>query len=112
MDVSVTPQAFAGYLAGFCLRCRVIGVVPGLPAAQRAHVLEGVDLVVTDEVLAELLANEPIELTAVADQDAIRQRDLHERQHGPAEGHRLHLPRPLTPNGKPDKKAMVALLEG
>lgn len=59
MDVSLTPQAFAGYLAGFTLGCRVIGVVPGLPQAQREHVVKDVDLVVTDDVLAKLLEHEP-----------------------------------------------------
>ena len=67
MDVSLTPQAFAGYLAGFMLGCRVIGVVPGLPPAQREHVVKGVDLVVTDDVLAKLLEHEPMrDLTPAA----------------------------------------------
>lgn len=72
LEVSLTPQAFAGYLAAFTLGCRVIGVVPGLPAEQREHILGGgVDLVVDDDVLAELLTHEPAELTAEAEPDDI-----------------------------------------
>ena len=60
MDVSLTPEAFAGYLAGYTLGCRMIGVMPGLPAAQREHIVQDVDLVVTDDVLAELQQHEPV----------------------------------------------------
>lgn len=72
MDVSLTPQAFAGYLAAYTLGCMVIGVVPGLPEQQRKHILTGVDLVVTDDVLAKLLDHEPAEeLKAKADPEDV-----------------------------------------
>ncbi len=72
LEVSLTPQAFAAYLAAFTLGCRVIGVVPGLPAEQREHILAtGVDLLVDDEVLARFQEHEPAELTPLADPDDI-----------------------------------------
>ncbi|EWM17357.1 class I adenylate-forming enzyme family protein [Kutzneria sp. 744] len=72
MELSVMPQAFAAYLAAYTLGCRVVGLLPGLPAAQREHILAGgIDLVVTDDVLAGLLDHEPIELTPSADPDDV-----------------------------------------
>jgi fatty-acyl-CoA synthase len=71
LEVSLTPQAFAGFLAAYTLGGRVVGVLPGLPVAQRAHIVGDVDLVVTDDVLARLLEHEPAELKAEADPDDI-----------------------------------------
>jgi fatty-acyl-CoA synthase len=65
MVTGVTPEALAAYLAGFCVGARVIGVRPGYSEAQRDHVLSnGVDAVVTDEVITELLTadDEPLVL--------------------------------------------------
>ena len=70
MVTEVTPEALAAYLAGFCVGARVIGVRPGYSDAQRDHVLSnGVDAVVTDEVIAELLtaADEPLVLAGDPD---------------------------------------------
>lgn len=64
MDLDVSPESVAAYLAGYTLGCRVIGVHPGYSAPQRRHVLtRGVDAVVTGDRLAELLrgpAAEPV----------------------------------------------------
>jgi fatty-acyl-CoA synthase len=56
MDLDVSAESVAAYLAGYTLGCRVIGVNPGYSAAQREHVLsQGVDAVLTGERVAELL---------------------------------------------------------
>lgn len=56
MDVDVSVEAVAAYLAGYTLGCRVIGVHPGYSAPQRQHVLSrGVDTVLTGDRVAELL---------------------------------------------------------
>ncbi|MBW8802662.1 MAG: long-chain fatty acid--CoA ligase [Catenulisporales bacterium] len=56
MDLDVTAEAVAAYLAGYTLGCRVIGVHPGYSAPQRRHVLSrGVDTVLTGDRVAELL---------------------------------------------------------
>ncbi|NUR61313.1 MAG: AMP-binding protein [Catenulispora sp.] len=56
MDLGVTVESVAAYLAGFTLGCRVIGVHPGYSAPQRRHVLtRGVDTVLTADRVAELL---------------------------------------------------------
>lgn len=45
----VTPEAFAAHMAAHALGCRVVGVRPGYPAAQLAHVLgAGNDALVVD----------------------------------------------------------------
>jgi acyl-CoA synthetase (AMP-forming)/AMP-acid ligase II len=50
MLTSVTPEAFAAYLAAFTVGCRVVGVPPGYSPAQRAHVLGAdIDAVVVDD---------------------------------------------------------------
>jgi fatty-acyl-CoA synthase len=70
MVTEVTPEALAAYLAGFCVGARVIGVRPGYSAAQRHQVLgNGVDAVVTDETIAELLTadDEPLALAGKPD---------------------------------------------
>ncbi|MCP2163530.1 Acyl-CoA synthetase (AMP-forming)/AMP-acid ligase II [Goodfellowiella coeruleoviolacea] len=46
---SVTPEAFAAYVAAFILGARVVGVSPGLSDRQRAHVLAAdIDVAVVD----------------------------------------------------------------
>jgi acyl-CoA synthetase (AMP-forming)/AMP-acid ligase II len=49
IHTAVSPEAFAGHLAAHVLGCRVVGVRPGYPAAQLAHVL-GLDV---DAVLVD-----------------------------------------------------------
>jgi acyl-CoA synthetase (AMP-forming)/AMP-acid ligase II len=49
MLTDVTPEAYAAYLAGHALGCRVVGVRPGYAPNQLAHLLSAdVDAVVTD----------------------------------------------------------------
>jgi acyl-CoA synthetase (AMP-forming)/AMP-acid ligase II len=70
MITEVTPEALAAYLAAFALGCRVVGVRPGYSDSQMKHVLSnGVDTVVTDETITELLdsADEPLILTSRPD---------------------------------------------
>ena len=56
MDLDVSVESVAAYLAGYTLGCRVIGVHPGYSAPQRRHVLSrGVDTVLTCDRVAELL---------------------------------------------------------
>lgn len=56
MDLDVSAESLAAYLAGFTLGCRVIGVHPGYSPPQRRHVLgRGVDTVLTGTRVAELL---------------------------------------------------------
>lgn len=51
MMTSVTPEAFAAYIAAFTVGCRVVGVAPGYSPAQRAHVLRAdIDAAVVDAV--------------------------------------------------------------
>ncbi|HEY2697162.1 MAG TPA: fatty acid--CoA ligase family protein [Pseudonocardiaceae bacterium] len=58
MTTSVTPEAFAAYLAAFVVGTRVVGVAPGYAPAQRAHVLAAdIDVVLTDSSLDELRAH-------------------------------------------------------
>ena len=49
IHTAVSPEAFAGHVAAHVLGCRVVGVRPGYPAAQLAHVL-GLDV---DAVLVD-----------------------------------------------------------
>ncbi|MEV0385129.1 AMP-binding protein [Nonomuraea sp. NPDC050643] len=45
----VTPEAFAAHMAAHALGCRVVGVRPGYPPGQLAHVLSlGIDAVLVD----------------------------------------------------------------
>lgn len=56
MDLDVSPESVAAYLAGYTLGAQVIGVHPGYSAPQREHVLSrGVDTVLTGDRVAELL---------------------------------------------------------
>lgn len=55
----VSPEAFAAHIAAHVVGCRVVGVRPGYPAGQLAHVLgTGVDALVVDppSTTPELLA--------------------------------------------------------
>lgn len=54
MLTSVTPEAFAAYQAAFAVGARVVGVEPGYTAAQRAHVLAGLDACVVDAGTVEV----------------------------------------------------------
>jgi fatty-acyl-CoA synthase len=70
MDTSVTPEALAAYLAAFALGARVVGIRPGFSDKQLKHILgDGVDLVVTDQKIGELLTaeDEPLLLTSKPD---------------------------------------------
>lgn len=50
MLTSVTPEAFAAYIAAFTVGCRVVGVSPGYSPVQRAHVLGAdIDAAVVDD---------------------------------------------------------------
>jgi fatty-acyl-CoA synthase len=56
MDLGVSAESLAAYLAGYTLGCQVVGVHPGWSASQREHVLSrGVDLVLDGDRLAGLL---------------------------------------------------------
>lgn len=49
----VTPEAFAAHMAAHTLGCRVVGIRPGYPRGQLAHVLGmGVDAVLVDPATA------------------------------------------------------------
>ncbi|MEU3166623.1 AMP-binding protein [Streptosporangium sp. NPDC006930] len=69
VNTGVTPEAFAAHIAAYTLGCRVVGVRPGYPAAQLAHVLGmGVDALLVDRstVTPELLgAAGPITLLSL-----------------------------------------------
>ena len=94
---AVTPDAFAAHLAAHVRGCRVVGVRPGYPAAQLAHVL-GLDvkaLVVDREsALSDLLAAAGhLRVLGLDDLRAAR--------------------RPtLDPAGRPDDVAVVAFTSG
>lgn len=63
LHLSVTPDAYATYLAAFTLGCRVVGVVPGYTPRQRAHVFAaGIDFVVTDPASAAELNRAEIDV--------------------------------------------------
>ncbi|WP_131738173.1 class I adenylate-forming enzyme family protein [Actinomadura roseirufa] len=50
---AVSPEAFAAHMAAHALGCRVVGVRPGYPAAQLAHVLgSGADALLVDRTTA------------------------------------------------------------
>jgi fatty-acyl-CoA synthase len=64
LDLDVSAESLAAYLAGYTLGCRVVGLHPGFSAPQRRHVLShGVELVLTGDRVARLLsgpAAEPV----------------------------------------------------
>ncbi|MBP2320959.1 acyl-CoA synthetase (AMP-forming)/AMP-acid ligase II [Kibdelosporangium banguiense] len=67
MITDVTPEALAAYLAAWALGARVVGIRPGFSDKQLDHMLsDGLDLVVTDAKLPELLdtPDEPLILTS------------------------------------------------
>ncbi|MBB5802808.1 acyl-coenzyme A synthetase/AMP-(fatty) acid ligase [Saccharothrix ecbatanensis] len=49
LATGVTPEAFAGYVAGWSLGCRVVGIAPQQSAKQVTHVASGVDVLVVDD---------------------------------------------------------------
>jgi acyl-CoA synthetase (AMP-forming)/AMP-acid ligase II len=56
MDLDVSAESLAAYLAGYTLGCRVVGVHPGYSASQRRHVLaRGVNVVLDRARVVELL---------------------------------------------------------
>jgi fatty-acyl-CoA synthase len=56
MELDVSPESLAAYLAAYASGCRVLGVRPGLSRAQERHLIDGgVEQVLTDEVVAKLL---------------------------------------------------------
>jgi acyl-CoA synthetase (AMP-forming)/AMP-acid ligase II len=56
VDMGVSAESLAVYLAGYTVGCRVIGVHPGYSLPQRRHALSrGVDAVLTADRVAELL---------------------------------------------------------
>jgi acyl-CoA synthetase (AMP-forming)/AMP-acid ligase II len=62
MDLDMSAESLAAYLAGYTLGCRVVGVHPGYSTSQRQHVLSrGVDRVLTRGRVAELLSGPPAE---------------------------------------------------
>lgn len=68
----VSPEAFAAHMAAHALGCRVVGIRPGYPPGQLAHVLAmDIDAIITDGTLAELLAapdrGRPLTVTARPD---------------------------------------------
>jgi fatty-acyl-CoA synthase len=70
MTTDVTPEALAAYLAGWALGARLVGIRPGFSEKQLDHILgDGIDLVVTDEKITELLAStdEPLLITTKPD---------------------------------------------
>lgn len=72
MDLDVSIESLAGYLAGYTLGATVIGVHPGYSAPQRDHVLSrGVDAVLTGQRVAELLRGPAAEPVVRARQDDV-----------------------------------------
>jgi long-subunit acyl-CoA synthetase (AMP-forming) len=70
MLTSVTPEALAAYLAAWALGARVVGIRPGFSDKQLDHMLsDGIDLVVTDSKIFELLdtPDEPLIITSRPD---------------------------------------------
>ncbi|MCP9970738.1 fatty acid--CoA ligase family protein [Actinomadura madurae] len=106
----VSPEAFAAQVAAHVVGCRVVGVRPGYPAGQLAHVLGmGVDAVLVDapgatpEMLAAAGTLPVLPLGTLLDGPAAGARHhgppgrrgaagVHQRQHRAAEGLRDHLP--------------------
>jgi fatty-acyl-CoA synthase len=67
MELDVSPESLAAYLAAYASGCRVLGVRPGLSRAQERHLIDGgVEQVLTDETVAKLLRgpDEPVVVRA------------------------------------------------
>lgn len=67
MELDVSPESLAAYLAAYASGCRVVGVRPGLSQTQERHVIDNdVEQVLTDETVAELLRgpDEPVVVRA------------------------------------------------
>jgi acyl-CoA synthetase (AMP-forming)/AMP-acid ligase II len=72
MDLDVSAESLAAYLAGYTLGCRVVGVHPGYSASQRRHVLSrGVDVVLTGDRVAGLLCGPAADPVVRAQPDAV-----------------------------------------
>lgn len=72
MVLDVSAESLAAYLAAYTLGCRVIGVRPGYSPRQQRHVLSnGVDVVLDDQRVAELLRGRAEPLTIEAQPDDI-----------------------------------------
>ncbi|MBF8191628.1 AMP-binding protein [Nonomuraea sp. K274] len=100
---SVTPEAFAAHMAAHVLGCRVVGVRPGYPPGQLAHVLgTGLDAVLVDPGTAtpQLLGAAGTALSLGPSESAA---DLLAR---PDDG------RPLTVTARPDDVAALTFTSG
>jgi acyl-CoA synthetase (AMP-forming)/AMP-acid ligase II len=67
MELDVSPESLAAYLAAYASGCRVLGVRPGLSRAQERHLIDdGIEQVLTDEAVAKLLhgPDEPVVVRA------------------------------------------------
>jgi fatty-acyl-CoA synthase len=72
MDLDVSAESLAAYLAGYTMGCQVVGVHPGNSASQRQHVLSrGVDVVLTGDRVAELLRGSAADPVVRAAPDAV-----------------------------------------
>ncbi|ONI91708.1 hypothetical protein ALI22I_07495 [Saccharothrix sp. ALI-22-I] len=49
LATAVTPEAFAAYVAGWSLGCRVVGIAPQQSAKQVAHIVGDVEVLVVDD---------------------------------------------------------------
>jgi fatty-acyl-CoA synthase len=102
---SVTPEAFAAHMAAHAVGCRVVGVRPGYPAGQLAHIL-GLDV---DAVLVDAPAATP-DLYQAAGRTPLLSL-------GPCRGavDLLGVPgdgRPLTVTARPDDVAALTFTSG
>ncbi len=107
---AVSPEAFAAHMAAHALGCRVVGVRPGYPAGQLAHVLgTGVDALLVDRstVTPELLgAAGPVTLLSLGPcSPAVPAVDLLAGT-GTGEG------RPLAVLARPDDVAALSFTSG
>ncbi len=72
MDLDVSPESLAAYLAWYTLGGPVVGVPPGYSAAQRRHVLStGVDLVLDGDLVSALLTGPAADPVVRAKPDAV-----------------------------------------
>ncbi|MCA2226651.1 class I adenylate-forming enzyme family protein [Nonomuraea aurantiaca] len=97
---AVSPEAFAAHMAAHALGCRVVGVRPGYPAAQLAHVLGmGVDVLLVDSAAPE--ASLPV--LSWEGLPVLSLEELLARAHGG---------RPLTVTARPDDVAALTFTSG
>ncbi|MBT2229755.1 class I adenylate-forming enzyme family protein [Nonomuraea sp. NEAU-A123] len=95
----VSPEAFAAHLAAHTLGCRVVGVRPGYPAGQLAHVL-GMEI---DALLVDESTATPELLTAAGPIPVLPLEELLARPDGG---------RPLTVTARPDDVAALTFTSG